>query len=137
MKLLTQHEMLELLPSTEEDRLHLVARLHPVVDDRDRQLLESGARERRHNFSTLHLDGEAVGCLWWFFSPANRTVVFKAGASFVKTNTTPAFIAAYDRIARSCGATSIELDTRRRGLVRVYQQYGFEITGVQMRKPVN
>lgn len=136
MKLLTENEMLELIEAGAEDRLHLSARLRPVLDREDYAWFDSAlkAGQLPGNVRAVCVGGRKVGALWYGVNKITGALVAKAGASFVPEDTTPAFMRAYELLAQRHGCTSIELQTARAGVAKIYQQNGFKITGLAMRK---
>ena len=134
MRLLTENEMLELVSATPSDREFLADRLACLLGPDEHLWLKSAVQESDRNIVTVVHRGRRVGAIWWWYSPGNKALVLNAGASFVQDNTTPAFLRAYEMLAKQTGARSLELQTARPGVVKIYRQAGFKIEAVQMRK---
>jgi hypothetical protein len=135
MRTLNETQCITLLEATKADRAFLAARMAGSIDARTAGWLAHEVQNKNLNVTTL-LDraGTKLGAIWWWFSPTNKSLVLNAGASFVKTDTTPAFLQAYELLAKQCGAVSMEFQTARAGVVRIYQRAGWTVEGVAMRK---
>jgi hypothetical protein len=126
--------MVELLPATRADCEALGRRMAPQLVASEVESYVAYLKGQQGQVSTIQVDGRPIGVLHWGFNAANKTLNLYAGASLVPEDTTPAFMAAYDRLAADLGATSMKLETRRRGLLHLYGEWGFEVESLVMRK---
>ena len=127
--------MLELLDATADDRALLAKRMGPVLDPRTASWLATEVQNKNLSVTTIVRGGRKLGAVWWWYSKTNRSLVLNAGASFLPgENTTRDFMAAYEVLAHRLGAQSLELQTARAGIAKLYRQAGWVIEGVNMRK---
>jgi len=134
MKLLNENQMVELLEATAADRDLLAKRMGPTLDAGTAAWFAAEVNNKHLNVTTVVCGGRKLGAIWWWYSEINKSLVLNAGASFVYEDTTPAFMIAYDRLAKQTGARSMELTTARAGVVKIYRQAGWAVEGLAMRK---
>lgn len=135
VKLLNATEMLELVEATDADAVHLSDRMRPVrFDDQPDAWVAEGVKNGHYKLTTILHHGKRVGCFWWWFSPGNKALVVNAGASFTQDDTFECFLVSFSRLAKKIGAESVQIQTRRPGLIRKFMHDGWNIDGVCMSK---
>ena len=127
-------QMLEVTEATAESREGIGARMAPLRDGEVAPWLAAGKGGGRCTVAEVRLDGTAVAAFWWWFSVPNKTLVVNAAGSLVNGDVLRTVLQGAEKLGREIGATSIQFETPRRGLVEKTKACGYLPTGVVLRK---
>jgi hypothetical protein len=133
-RLLSDDEMLQLIPADDDDLFALAERMRPLRDDEVPPWLTSAVKTGEIQVSTVVWNERKVAVFWHWYSAGNKTLMVNAAGSLVCDDIIAPLLAAIHKLAHQLNATAIQFQTKRLGLIEKTMANGFKVDGVVMRK---
>jgi hypothetical protein len=129
MKLMTQEQIIELLPGDEIAAREIPWTLQNSVPGADGFWLSEGIKNGDYQMTTVQIDKVPRYRLFWHKN-RQHMLVFNAVFAIEPKDDFPALVKAARQLAKQNGCRGIEFCTKRRGLVEKLLRHGGEIVGV-------
>ena len=135
-RILTQDEMLDLIEVDGADVIALSDRIREIRGNALPAWLLDGAASGKFHFRTVTYNARKIGVFWFSFEPFRGTLLVHACASLVSDDVFCPFMAGILKQAKIVGASAVEWQTARRGLVAKCRPFGFQVVNVVLRKEI-
>jgi hypothetical protein len=136
-KLLTEQQMIALLPAPETDVMALREQMRCVCPGGIEDWVVQGWKGGEQRVVVVTVDGRKMAAVWWWRAQNGNLIVNAAGSLVKGENVTEAIVRGIEMKAREIGAGEIIFSTARIGLIKQTQRLGFAVTGVSMCKQVH
>ncbi len=136
MRLMDSNEMLEITEASVEARAGLAAQMAPLYRGRPAEWLAAAASTGKRNVYQVRKGTVVIAVFWAWLSKSNSTLVVNAAGSLVTFDIHRELFAAIEAAAKILGATAVQFQTARRGLVEKAKNLGYVPEGIVLSKPV-